>query len=111
MIKFYQERVYIVNAGINVNRLVPFTEEMVFRLGTRLRGMSQVFNRKSIHVLYYGVKNKIQFKYFYYDILSGFYYYDMQSFVPFIVTLFVNNWETTMCKSTECNFSMVCELV
>ena len=64
---------YTFNAAIIVNRLVPFTEEIVFRLGARLRGMSQVFNRKSNQVPYYGVKYKSQFKYFYDDILSGFY--------------------------------------
>jgi len=52
MIKFYQEKFYTVKAGVIVKRPVPFTEEMFFRLGARLRCVSHVFNRKYNQALY-----------------------------------------------------------
>jgi len=52
-------------------------------------------------------------KYFYYDILTEFYSIILatkQSFIPFILMRFVNIWDLTTCTSTECTFSMVCEV-
>jgi len=55
MIKFYKEKFYTVKAGV-VKRPAPFTEEMFFRLGARLRCVSHVFNRKYNQVVHCSVK-------------------------------------------------------
>jgi len=63
--------------------------------------------------LYHFNHNTANLKYFYYDIVTEFYNIILatkQSFIPFIVIRFVNIWDPTMCTSTECTSSMVCEL-
>ena len=63
--------------------------------------------------LYHIKRNTANLKYFYCDLLTGFYNAILaakQSIVPLIVVGFVNIWDPTMCTTTDCTFNMVCEL-